>query len=179
MRERWLVCGDTMTINKEGDTVTSKKNKQPYQRGSAVGEIGIDVSTQQNIIYRWNIKILKFDKARFYMHIGIINTTTQNLNVNDNLRSLRARYTIYGYDDYGLLITPSLRYAVKYGDGFEEGDVIGIEINCKDKKAAFYLNDEDQGAFSIVHDVEYHLAVSFTGKNDCVKILDFTGTYIP
>ena len=174
--DRFSICGPSLEINEKGDAVTCIDE---YRRCSVFGTIGIDLNKTNDMLYRWNLKITKFN-GRFCILIGI--ASTKSARYTESAFDGIARPDIYFTidNDADMQCNSSMAVANNSHQQFGEGDVIGMELNTKDQHLSFYVNDINQGTtFSNIDKMEYFLALTFRNEGDCVVIIDFIETYIP
>ena len=168
------ICGPCLKINAKGDAVTCINNKS---RCSVFGLIGIDLNKTNDTIYRWNLKITKFN-GKFCLLIGLVSTRSVKYakRAFDHIDKPDIYFTVDNYAD--TYCNSSVAVAKNPYWIFREGDVIGMELNTKDRRLSFYVNDINRGIeFSNIDRLVYFLAVSVGGTGDCVVITDFIATY--
>ena len=168
------MSGSALKINETGDTVTCVSD----HRHSAFGNIEIDFNEINNMIYRWDLEILKFEDP-WLMDIGIASDRTKYLNGDFCfLQDPEAYFEIDNDGDIGSN-TRTISY-IYCEHGFFTGDIVGIELDTKNMNISFYINGLNLGiAFTEIPKKKYYLAVTFRSVTNSVKIVEFVEEHIP
>eukprot|EP01084_Bolivina_argentea_P319735 554589_1 len=151
------------------------------------GTIIIDKKKHPDSIYKWKLRLNKSNKECVLPSIGIVV-------VNDNTKLPLDYYCFviasgqsYPCEYYGFELTwgsiRSKEIDDQIGDclyhslknDINEGDIIKMELNIKNKTLKYYLNDKDLGiAFKNINmNYKYCLAISFASKGIQIQIVDF------
>ena len=162
------MSGSALKINKTGDTVTCVS----AQRHSVFGNIEIDLNEINNMIYKWDLKILQFDDNDL-MGIGFASDRTTCL--NGDFCDIKTPEVYFEVDNDGDIDSNTrTNNKVHCEQGFGTGDAVGIVLDTKNKTILFLINEIDQGIlFSEIPKKKYYLAVTFRSVGDSVKIVDF------
>ena len=197
-------AGPLLQIHENRNVVTAIF---PGGVNSVFGSTGIDLGKINTMLYRWNIKILEFDEW-FKMHIGLTtNTTIVNKRFTKYIKGPKTTrsfsppqqipgteiFQVYSYisPDYNAENIEQQQPAPKepkdisyvisnhYGDGFQEGDIIGLELNTRRHTIAYFINNKNQRVFTHIKEKEYYLGISFGGKDNCVQLVGFIESPIP
>mmetsp|Transcript_23071 Transcript_23071/g.36774 ORF Transcript_23071/g.36774 Transcript_23071/m.36774 type:complete len:314 (-) Transcript_23071:28-969(-) len=165
--ESFAVCGPSLSINKRKQRIVCMNGV----RGTAYGSICI--STQHPVIYRWSIKILSKLSSSMDMGLSICNDPT----LSDNFSCGRYNYGSYNSAGRKHNYLNSF-FGEAYGKPFNKGDHIEMELNATADTTtlSFYKNHSSQGvAFQhIPKERLYYFAVSLGGRNDAVRLTEFS-----
>lgn len=174
--ERFEMSGHCLKINESGDTVTCISDDM---RCSVFGIFAVDLDATNNMIYKWNLEILRLE-GWYEMDIGVISNRDKDLLEGDFCEDIRydANDIFFSIEEEGHTDTNSTQ-AESYNGNFKEfgtGDIISIEINTKEKSISFYMNEKenDNKGFLKIDTKTYYLALTFREKGNCVKIVDFS-----
>ena len=148
--------------------------------------IQIGLTTNTTHLTETFTKYIKGPKSQFRMAMNILDQFQAMHGRTPSLRSVMRMFSV-GFpkaheilNAYATKISSSnnedICYTINdlYGDGFQEGDIIGLELNTKERTIEYYINDKSQGVvFEDVKRKEYYLGISFGGKDNCLQLIDF------
>ena len=141
------------------------------RNNTSIGKISIP--SQCNIICRWNLKINVIDD--WYMYIGITSDHSSNdLNFCENRKT--SNYACYALSS---VLKSKDQNKHNYGThvSWEQGEIVGMELNLVKKNISFYVNNKYQGVayenIDIGENIQYRLAVCMYGKDNQIELKDF------
>ena len=160
---------------------------------SAFGALEIDADLP--VLYCWGLLMRRLHfstklNERSSLYIGLSRADTRpdremchGDENGPNYYAYHSRKWVMRQSGGSLFLQPK-RSNREYGDGYEQGDVLSIELRGKDETLRFYKNGTDEGiAFDDVESGTYHMAVSMFGCSDMpspeqVELLRFEQTTI-
>eukprot|EP01084_Bolivina_argentea_P147579 258176_1 len=155
----WYKGGDTMTI--KGNQIECD-GQGPYKTGysSQIASKGINI---------WKIKIVK---RAFNIFIGIASTTDHCNGVFMGKYKNKDPYNA-AYGSIATKVSNKTDYE-KYGEEYDIGDIITINLNLNNLTISFAKNDKNLGvAFKDMQKIPYRLAVCLFGEKDTVEMISY------
>ena len=130
------------------------------------------IDSISNKLIKYEVRINRCDPFDSATMIGI---TTDDSNINCAFRQTTEKQIFYAFDNDGDKYWHDAVSYRSYGDTFEQGDVVRMELNLSTGTIIYYINDESQGiAFKDIEkgdDIKYKLAVELYNDEDSCTII--------
>ena len=194
LREYFTISGDRIAISDDKLTASTIR-AQNFETNTVYGNVSIN--NKYNAIYSWSIQLLSYNDYTIEIGIDGSNKIYSNTDFAHKIR-----YSVYAGDEkepnYYLFTSDAGKCCHKseqaqteiYGKQFRPPDIVGMELNVKERTLQFYVNNKSQGiAYSDIDfdgEHEYYLAIclcahgsyhsAITGS--CVKLIDFQCSYV-
>lgn len=176
-QREYFKCNDdeSLECNASGKVITKITS---YRCSRVTGNVMIDGS--KPLRYIWEIKVIDCHNklGGYWMKIGLHNLiftpNDYSSEYHDDFRTKGNKALAYSYRHNG---AKQLKNLFAYGMGYEDGDIIKMELNVKSKTLEFYNNGKPQGiAFQDIKFGDkylYCLGIIMTSTGNAVELLDF------
>ena len=171
--ELFDIIGNDVKVSSNNKIITKVKNNRDWNNNcyGAIPVISTNNDKLQN--YIWQLKI-----ERLKQFSGCIIGISSSLAPNSDIDTTGGYH--YAYESTGRILPQENSYLSwkKYGDGFEQDDIVTVHLDLRSKQIAFYVNGDDQGiAYKNIKTGKfqmYRLFVSLYNIHESVRIINFS-----
>ena len=173
-------CDNRLEINEARDTVAVKNvsGDATFGKGQACG--GCIINGKIPMIYSWTFETFGKDINHYLKYIGISSGTEPGKLFSEGADNTDIEFYRMENDGEVLCSLWSLDWE-KYNEGFNDGDIVKMEINTKKQEIKYFVNDKDHGvAFRDINfdDKEFRMAVFIGDKDYKIRLSEFKRTIL-